>query len=243
MEIVRLEDIRFSYDAGETYVLDGVSLSVSEGEHVAIVGPNGCGKSTLAKIAAGLVAPDEGEVTLFGTKCAWTEIDGQALLSEDKRVNFEPIEIGTYGKVDADAYAEARKSIGYVFQDPTDQLITENVATEIAFAPQNLCFSVAEIDEMVALELDKAGLAELAERPLGELSGGEQQLVAVASAVACNPKLLVLDEPTAYLDSENSKHLMRMIEKLTDRCAILHITHKQEEIERASRVVTLGKLA
>lgn len=223
MNLVELNNVSFSYDAGKTFVLKDVSLNVGEHEHVALVGPNGSGKSTLAKIAAGLLSPDEGEVKLMGEFC-FQNMPG---------MNSE-------GKIDTDAYARARRQIGYVFQDPTDQLVTEAVSTELAFAPQNLCFSVAEIDEMVALELEKAGLAELAERSLDELSGGEQQLVAVASAVACNPKLLVLDEPTAYLDSENAKHLMRMIEKTAEKCAVLHITHKPEEIKSAGRVVEIG---
>lgn len=222
MRLVDLKDISFSYDGGKTFVLQGISLQVDDGEHVALVGPNGCGKSTLAKIAAGLLSPDGGSVTLLGKEC----------------FNFMP---GMKDKkIDVEAYSQVRRQIGYVFQDPQDQLITECVATELAFTPQNLLFTVEQIDQMVALELEKAGLSQLAERSLDELSGGEQQLVAVASAVACNPKLLVLDEPTAYLDTDNAKHLNRMIEKLTDRCAVLHITHKPEEIKKADRVIGLN---
>ena len=214
-DIVILKNITFSYDAGATFVLDEVYLEVSAGEHVVLIGKNGSGKSTLAKIAAGLIAPDAGSVKLFGQVC----------FNEDG--------------ADSGAYESARRKIAYVFQDPTCSIVAQNVASNIAFAPQNLGFSVEAIDEVVATELDKAGLGRLAEKDPNALSGGEQQLVAIASAIAAKPEFLVLDEPTAFLDDRNSKNCMRLVEKLSKQCAILHITHKTNEIKMADRVVKL----
>jgi energy-coupling factor transporter ATP-binding protein EcfA2 len=216
-KIVSLEDIAVSYDERKTFVLENFDFEMFEGEHVVLSGKNGSGKTTLSKIAAGLMSPDFGRVELFENLC------------------FD--EAG----VNAKSYEDARRNIAYVFQQPEISIVSQNVASNIAFAPQNLCFSVPEIDAAVSLELEKAGLETIAEKDPRELSGGEQQLVSIASAIAAYPKLLVLDEPTAYLDEANSKNCMRLIEKTKERaeCAILHITHKEEEIKMADRVVSL----
>lgn len=228
MKLVELENISFSYDGGETLVLDGVSLSLEEKEHVALVGRNGCGKSTLGKIVAGLLAPDSGKVQLMGLNCF---DDSCELVTTEKA--------GVSACVSPENYEAARRKIAYVAQDPSTQLVCETVAGELAFGAQNLCLGVERIDELVALELEKAGLGAIAERDPMTLSGGEQQLVTIAAAVATEPELVVLDEPTAYLDAHNSVNCMRLIEKLVETCCVFHITHKPEEIARSSRVVNL----
>ena len=215
MRIADLKHIFFSYDEGHSFVIRDFSFSLDEGEHVALVGRNGAGKSTLGKLVAGLLSPDSGEVELMGLVC------------------FDHLGVNSQN------YEEARKSIAYVAQDPATQLVTATVAGELAFGPQNLCLSVEQIDELVALELDKAGLGEIAERDPMTLSGGEQQLVSIAAAIASEPRLVVLDEPTAFLDEQNEKRCMRLIEKISNECTVLHITHKPCEIAKANRVIEL----
>ena len=215
MNVAHLEDVSFSYDAGETYVLRDFSLDVEEGKHVVLSGKNGAGKSTLAKIVAGLLAPDAGTVQLFGKTC---------------------YEAGT---AFAQAYSEARRKIAYVSQDPSVQLLCENVACDIAFPLQNMQFSVPVIDEAVLLQLDKAGLSDIAEADPATLSGGQQQLVVLASAIASDPQLLVLDEPTSFLDEEKTKKFLRLLEKCAGTRTIFHVAHKSEEIVMADVVVRI----
>lgn len=206
--LVSLKSIYFAYTS-ENWILEDFSLDIEEGKKYWLSGKNGCGKSTLAWIIGGLQTPDYGRVELFDKLCfeAYPQLDEQSKY------------------VDESAYKFARRSIASVFQDPADQVVTENVASDIAFGPQNLNWSVPEIDEVVITELEKAGLEHLADRDPSTLSGGEQQLVCIASAIAQKPKLLILDEPTAYLDSDNKAKFNRLVEIIDDDVAIIYITH------------------
>ena len=234
--IAELKNIWFRYDEQSPWILEELDFSLKSGERVCITGDNGSGKSTLAKIIAGLASPDFGEVELIGKKCFCkpkTTSDTSSLIEETQQSQ-------DFG-VNVENYSEARKQIACVFQNPADQIITESVAGDIAFVPQNLCFSTQEIDEAVAKQLEKAGLRELAGKDPSTLSGGEQQLTVLASAIAASPKLLVLDEPTAYLDAENSQHFSRLLEKLPVDMAVINITHKTSEIKRADRIIELKR--
>ena len=215
MTVASLRNVSFSYDSGVTYVLRNFSFVVDAGKHVVVTGKNGSGKSTLAKIVSGLLAPDDGVVELLEEVCYKN------------------------GEVDAKAYANARKNIAYVSQDPSIQLLCENVASDVAFTPQNLQFSPQEIDEAVILQLKKAGLEDIAEADPATLSGGQQQLVALASAIVADPELLVLDEPTSFLDEENSKKFLRLLEKCAGERTIFHVAHKAEEVVMADEVVRI----
>ena len=215
MIIMELKDINFSYDSDKSYLLEGFSFKLSQGEHVVLTGRNGAGKSTVAKLVSGLISPDAGIVKLFGKTC------------------FDN------GRVNVGAYQDARKSIAFVAQDPSLQLLCENVVSDIAFAPQNLNWSVEKIDNAVSKQLEKAGIDYLAEKDPHALSGGEQQIVSLACAIAADPRLLVIDEPTSFLDSENSKHFLRLLEKTKGERTIFHVTHKDEEIEMADREVRM----
>ena len=215
MNVVQLENVSFSYDAGQTYVLQNFSLEIDEGKHVVLTGKNGAGKSTLAKIVAGLLAPDAGKVQLFGEIC------------------FEE------GAALPQSYSEARKKIAYVSQDPSVQLLCENVACDIAFPLQNLQFAVSDIDEAVLLQLEKAGLEDIAEADPATLSGGQQQLVVLASAIASDPQLLVLDEPTSFLDEENTKKFLRLLEKCAGERTVFHVAHKAQDIKTAGEVIRI----
>ena len=222
MNIVQLENVSFSYDAGKTYVLRDFSLSIEEGAHIVLTGKNGAGKSTLAKIVAGLLAPDAGTVKLFGETC----FSGGTVLA-----------VG--GTVLPKAYIHARRKIAYVSQDPSVQLLCENVASDIAFPLQNLQFKVSDIDQAVLKQLEKAGLGDDASTDPKTLSGGQQQLVALASAIASEPELLVLDEPTSFLDEENTQKFLRLLQKTAGERTIFHVAHKVSDIDSADEVIQI----
>lgn len=154
-----LKDIRFSYDRGTSWALDGVSLTVHAGERLCLVGPNGSGKSTLARLIAGLTAPDGGEVTLLGQR------------------------VYAAGP-NADAYRAARHGIGMVFQNPEDQLVTTVLEDDVAFGPENLGLERELIGERIVDSLQAVGLANLRQSDPTRMSGGQQQRASIA---ACWP--------------------------------------------------------
>lgn len=208
-----LKDIRFSYDRGTSWALDGVSLTVHAGERLCLVGPNGSGKSTLARLIAGLTAPDGGEVTLLG-----------------QRVH----EAGP----NADAYRAARRGIGMVFQNPEDQLVTTVLEDDVAFGPENLGLERGLIGERIVDSLQAVGLANLRQSDPTRMSGGQQQRAAIAGMLAMNPAMLVLDEPTAMLDESARAEVMRILDDLQARgTTIVHVTHHPDETVHADRIV------
>lgn len=210
-----LKDIRFSYDRGTSWALDGVSLTVHAGERLCLVGPNGSGKSTLARLIAGLTAPDGGEVTLLG-----------------QRVH----EAGP----NADAYRAARRGIGMVFQNPEDQLVTTVLEDDVAFGPENLGLERGLIGERIVDSLQAVGLANLRQSDPTRMSGGQQQRAAIAGMLAMNPAMLVLDEPTAMLDESARAEVMRILDDLQARgTTIVHVTHHPDETVHADRIVRM----
>ena len=173
--MAHVSHVTLLYD-GNIQALDDVSLDVRRGERLCILGPNGSGKSTLAGVLAGLLAPDEGEVELAGER------------------------VFSNGKVDSEAYRRARRSLGLVFQNPDDQLVTSLVEEDVAFGPENLGVPSDEIGERVRRELHRVAMEGYAKADPTRLSGGQKQRVAIAGALAMEPQLLVLDEPGALLD-------------------------------------------
>lgn len=206
---------------GEVEALSDVSLSIKKGERICIIGANGSGKSTLASVICGLVAPDAGSVYLADQVCC---VDGH---------------------VDADAYERARRKIGLVFQNPEDQLISSNVAQDVAFGPENLGWDASKIDSVVKRELKRVALLERADDDPSKLSGGQKQRVAIAGALAMEPDIVVFDEPGALLDVRGRRSILHVMDKL---CAagttVVHITHFMDETLTADRTLVLdhGKL-
>ena len=215
---VRLSHVRFSYDGGDSWVLNTIDLAINTGERVCVVGANGSGKSTLARLIAGLAAPDDGTVTLLGHQV------------------FDAANSGARGE----AYREARRDIGLVFQHPEDQIISTVVADDVAFGPENLGVPSERIGELVYDSLTRVNMDEFAAASPDRLSGGQQQRVAIASALAMRPRLLVLDEPNAMLDSDSRAQVMTAITAAHQAGAtIVHITHAMSETLAADRVVVL----
>lgn len=211
-----LEGVGVSF--GETYALRDVVLNAHVGEYIAIVGANGSGKSTLAKVIAGLLAPDEGHVCLLD-RCVLND-----------------------GRKDFNSYAHAQAQLGYVFQNPDDQFVTQEVASDVAFGPENLELDSDEITKRVTRELTRTHLMTYARTDPFELSGGQKQRLALAGALALDPEILVLDEPAAQLDLWARKTLMRTIRSYAQAGAtIVHVTHLMEDVLDATRVIVLDK--
>lgn len=215
--LARLEHVTLSY-GGPRPALDDVTLDVGEGEWLCVLGANGSGKSTLAGILSGLVAPDAGRVRLAGR-----DVFGE-------------------GGVDRQGYREARRSLGLVFQNPDDQIVTTVVADDVAFGPENLGLPAEEITRRVRRELRRVALDGLADADPTRLSGGQKQRLAIAGTLAMEPSLIVLDEPGALLDVRGRRSIMHVIERLHNAGGtIVHITHFMEEALGADRVVVLER--
>ena len=218
---VSLQKVRFSYDGGKTWILDGIDLEIAYGQRIAIIGKNGSGKSTLAKIIAGLSSPDSGIVTLCGIKV------------------FEA------NNVDSKAYQKARESIGALFQSPEDQIVTTVVEDDVAFGLENLCASKEFMKQNISNALRAVNMENHRFSDPSNMSGGQQQRVAIASSIATKSKLLVLDEPTSMLDSCAKEDVNKLFDKLqTSGTTIVQVTHKISECKNADRILMLenGKL-
>ena len=213
---VSLQNIRFSYDGGKTWILDGIDLEIAYGQRIAIIGKNGSGKSTLAKIIAGLSSPDSGIVTLCGIKVFETN------------------------NVDPKAYQKARESIGALFQSPEDQIVTTVVEDDVAFGLENLRASKEFMKQNISNALRAVNMENQRFSNPSNMSGGQQQRVAIASSIAMQSKLLVLDEPTSMLDSCAKADVDKLFETLQTRgTTIVQVTHKISECKNADRILML----
>lgn len=217
--IITLRDVRFTYDGGATWALDGVSLDIRRGERICLAGPNGSGKSTLSRVIAGLVAPDEGYVVLSGN------------------VVFD--ESGAH----ADEYRTARCGIGAVFQHPEDQIVTTVTEDDVAFGPENLAIEHDEIGLRISGSLDAVDMSDYRASDPTRMSGGQQQRIAIAGMLAMDSDVLVLDEPTAMLDPQGRQEVISTIERLNreNGITVVLITHHMTEAIRAQRVVVMEK--
>lgn len=217
---VRLAHVTLRY--GDSVALDDVTLEVCRGERVCVLGANGSGKSTLASVICGLLAPDEGDVELAGHA------------------------VCTGGVPDLAAYRDARRQLGLVFQNPDDQIVTSVVADDVAFGPENLGVPRAQISVRVARELRRVAMEKYAHADPSRLSGGQRQRVCIAGALAMEPAVLVLDEPSSLLDVRGRAAIMRVMGRLAAAGATLvHVTHFMDEALAADRVVVMrhGRVA
>ena len=211
---VRLAHVTLRY--GDSVALDDVTLEVCRGERVCVLGANGSGKSTLASVICGLLAPDEGDVELAGHA------------------------VCTGGVPDLAAYRDARRQLGLVFQNPDDQIVTSVVADDVAFGPENLGVPRAQISVRVARELRRVAMEKYAHADPSRLSGGQRQRVCIAGALAMEPSVLVLDEPSSLLDVRGRAAIMRVMGRLAAAGATLvHVTHFMVEALAADRVVVM----
>ena len=219
--VARLSQVCFSYDGGQNWALDHLSMEVHAGEHLCILGANGSGKSTLGNILSGATAPDHGQVELMGRAvCSDTRDQGR--------------------QIDTEAYRQARRSIGMVFQNPEDQIVTTVVQDDVAFGPENLSMPRQKMLSCVPAALKQVDLQTRMNDDPTRMSGGQQQRLALAGSLAMNPGMMVLDEPGAMLDAAGRQEIQSILCRLTAQgTAIVHITHLLEQARQADRVLVL----
>ena len=212
MPIIELKNTSFSYDK-KIDVIKDVSLTVNEGEYVAIIGHNGSGKSTLAKLFNALILADKGQVLIDG------------LNASDKKNTFE-----------------IRKRVGVVFQNPDNQLIASIVEDDIAFGPENLGIKREEIGERIDFALSAVGMEKYRRSSPTRLSGGQKQRIAIAGVLALKPKVLVLDESTAMLDPKGRKEVLKVASDLNknQNTTVINITHYMDEVISADKVLVMN---
>lgn len=198
----------------EKLVLKELNLTIDKGSFVAVLGHNGSGKSTLAKHFNAILLPDGGKMYVLGMD------------TSDKKRLFD-----------------IRSSVGMVFQNPDNQIVTSIIEDEVAFAPENLGVEPGEIRKRVDEALEIVGMTEYKNASPSRLSGGQKQRIAIASALAMNPACIVLDEPTAMLDPKGRKEIMSTLLRLNrdNKMTVVLITHYMEEAAQAERVVVMKR--
>ncbi len=220
-EAVNAEHLRFSYPSqsggAPITVFENLNLQIDEGSFVAVLGRNGCGKSTLAKQFNAVLLPEGGSVRVFGMDTANEEL-----------------------------LLEIRRTVGMVFQNPDNQIVANVVEEDVAFAPENLGVPTEEIRRRVDEALKLVGMYEYRTHAPHLLSGGQKQRVAIAGVIAMRPRCIVLDEPTAMLDPHGRQEVLATIERLNreNGITVVLITHHMTEAIRADRVIVMeeGKL-
>ncbi len=220
MPIIEIKDLYHVYSAGtpfEKVALDHVNLSIEAGEFVGVIGHTGSGKSTLIQQFNGLLKPTSGEIL----------VDGQNIWDDKKNLRA------------------LRFSVGLVFQYPEYQLFEETVYKDIAFGPKNMGLSEEEIDRRVRDAAGFVGISEeLMEKSPFELSGGQKRRVAIAGVIAMDPKVLILDEPTAGLDPKGRDRILGRIKEYhqTKKNTILLVSHSMEDVAKyATKVLVMNK--
>ncbi len=222
MDIIKTENLCYDYilrdDDGkiieQSSALRNVSLSVPEGQFLAVLGHNGCGKSTLAKHFNAILTPTSGKVTVDGIDTA-----------------------------DEDRLFDIRQTVGMVFQNPDNQLVATIVEEDVAFAPENLGVPPEEIRVRVDDALKQVDMYEFREHAPHQLSGGQKQRIAIAGIIAMQPRCIVMDEPTAMLDPKGRREVMKTIKRLNREhgITVILITHYMDEAAQADRVVVMDK--
>ncbi|MEM0042785.1 MAG: ABC transporter ATP-binding protein [Thermofilaceae archaeon] len=217
MAVIELNDVYFRYQGSDEYALRGVTLSADRGEFIVLVGPSGCGKSTLLRVLNGLIPHFyEGE---FRGEARVAGLD----------VKRTPTHI-------------LARHVGMVFQDPENQLFLSSVEREIAFGLENMGLPRSEIKRRVEEALRLFGLEELRDKAPYELSGGQQQKVAIASVMVLEPEVLAMDEPTANLDPLSALEILSLVRRLVDERKIVAIVveHRMElALKFATRLIAM----
>ena len=215
---INVEHLKYSYpgvdDTPGVNVFEDLSLKVEEGSFVAILGTNGCGKSTLAKHFNSILLPSGGKVYVCGLDTS-----------------------------NEDLLLRIRKNVGMVFQNPDNQIVANVVEEDVAFGPENLGVASPEIRRRADQALKQVGMYEFRTHAPHLLSGGQKQRVAIAGVIAMEPKCIVLDEPTAMLDPKGRREVMETVTRLNAEkgITVVLITHHMDEAARAQRVVVLHK--
>ncbi len=215
---ISVENLAYTYpgvdDAPGVAVFEDLSLTIEQGSFVAILGSNGCGKSTLAKHFNSILLPSGGKVYVAGMDTA----DPEKLIA-------------------------VRRTVGMVFQNPDNQIVANVVEEDVAFGPENLGIAAPAIRQRVDSALKQVGMYAYRNHAPHLLSGGQKQRIAIAGVIAMEPKCIVLDEPTAMLDPKGRREVMETVKRLNQekKITVILITHHMNEAAEAQRVVVLDK--
>ena len=215
---ISVENLAFQYPgvegAPDVTVFENLNLTIEEGSFTAILGINGCGKSTLAKLFNAILVPSGGKMKVCGLDTS-----------------------------DPDLLMKVRRNVGMVFQNPDNQIVANVVEEDVAFGPENLGIAGPEIRRRVDQALKQVGMYQYREHAPHLLSGGQKQRIAIAGVIAMEPRCIVLDEPTAMLDPKGRKDVIDTVKKLNKEkgITVILITHHMDEAAQAGRVVVLNK--
>ena len=220
MNFIEFQNVTFGYtddsesQVVEENVIENMNLKIEKGDFVAVLGHNGCGKSTLAKLCNAIVVPQSGRVL----------IDGIDTADEAKLYDI-------------------RRKVGMVFQNPDNQIVATIVEDDVAFGPENLGVDPEEIRVRVDEALKSVGMYEFRHSEPHKLSGGQKQRVAIAGIIAMKPQCIVFDEPTAMLDPRGRKEVMKTAKMLNEEYGItvIFITHYMDEAVKANRVIVMDE--
>jgi biotin transport system ATP-binding protein/energy-coupling factor transport system ATP-binding protein len=211
--MIKISNVSYQYDRSGIPALNDISLEIHAGEYVALIGPNGCGKTTLIRQLNALCRPDRGSVTV-------DELDTSVAAN----------------------HKEIRRLVGMLFQNPDNSIVGMTVEEDIAFGPGNLNLPPPEIRRQVSEILKSLGLESLALRAPHTLSGGEKRLVSLAGVLVMNPRYIAFDEPTAYLDPSGRRRVLETMGRLhRSGIGIIHITHDVNDIADADRLLVMDK--
>ncbi|MDY4634705.1 MAG: energy-coupling factor transporter ATPase [Candidatus Limivicinus sp.] len=210
---MKFENVHYTYPGDQLESLCGVSLEIQEGSFVAVLGHNGSGKSTLAKHMNAILTPTEGKVTVCGIDSA-----------------------------DEERLIQLRRNVGMVFQNPDNQIVANVVEDDVAFAPENLGVEPKEIRRRVDEALKLVGMYDKRQHAPHLLSGGQKQRVAIAGVIAMEPKIIVLDEPTAMLDPIGREEVISTVTRLCREkgMTVVLITHHMDECVGADRLIVMS---
>ncbi len=216
---IEFDGVTFAYEESEENltaenVIENMNLKIEKGDFVAVLGHNGCGKSTLAKLCNAILVPQQGKVYIDGIDTA-----------------------------DEDRIYDIRQRVGMVFQNPDNQIVATIVEDDVAFGPENLGVEPSEIRRRVDEALKNVGMYDFRTFEPHKLSGGQKQRVAIAGIIAMKPDCIVLDEPTAMLDPRGRREVMATVKRLNEEYGItvIFITHYMDEAVKANRVIVMDK--
>ncbi|WP_064091235.1 energy-coupling factor ABC transporter ATP-binding protein [Rossellomorea aquimaris] len=212
-EIIKVDDVYYRYPDQKDYALKGITLSVKQGEWLAIVGHNGSGKSTLAKMLNGLHFPEKGSVTVDDTR------------------------------LEENSIWDIRSKLGMVFQNPDNQFVGATVEDDVAFGLENHGVPFEKMVQRVNDALKSVHMEDFLDQEPHHLSGGQKQRVAIAGVVALQPSIIILDEATSMLDPQGRKEVLETVRKLKDEenLTVISITHDLEEATKADRMIVLNQ--
>jgi biotin transport system ATP-binding protein/energy-coupling factor transport system ATP-binding protein len=211
--MIKIKNVSYTYGDSGMRALDGINLEIRAGEYVALIGPNGCGKTTLIRLLNALIVPVQGAVTVENL--------------DTRRPRH---------------HREIRRLVGMIFQSPDNQIVGMTVEEDVAFGPGNLGLPPEEIRRLVDEVLEDLGLRSLAGRAPHTLSGGEKRLVSLAGVLIMNPRYIAFDEPTAYLDPAGRERVLAMMGQLHRRgIGVIHITHDLHDMTGVDRLLVMER--